>query len=182
MTWTNDASSCVHENEVLELVSMDQWPARADATLLAHAATCAVCRDMVAAAGAIAELRDEVASPAHVPDASVVWYRAQVRARAEAAQRATRPMFVAQAVAVTCLLGLGLAWFRSGAAGLAGWWQWLTGLMPSAPSWSPSDVAAGAQGGGRYVAAAVIGFVLVALVAVYIAEMADTAPLEKRER
>ena len=72
---------CPCESEVLGLVSMGQWPARADAALRAHVDDCDVCGDLAAAAAAILELRDAPEHPVSVPDASVVWYRAQIHAR-----------------------------------------------------------------------------------------------------
>jgi len=43
---------------------------------------------------------------ANVPSAGQVWWRAQVRARAEAAEAAARPLFVAQALACAAVVGL----------------------------------------------------------------------------
>src|SRR6188768_22628 len=90
---------CPHEQDVLDLVAIGQWPARADASLVAHAEACETCRDLASVAGAIVESRDALPAT-HVPDASVVWYRAQVRARLDAARRAGRPMLFAQMAAV----------------------------------------------------------------------------------
>ena len=43
---------------------------------------------------------------ANVPSAGQVWWRAQMRARAEAAEAAARPLFVAQAVACAAVVGV----------------------------------------------------------------------------
>jgi hypothetical protein len=43
---------------------------------------------------------------ANVPSSGQVWWRAQVRARAEAQRAAARPLFIAQAVAAAAILGL----------------------------------------------------------------------------
>lgn len=94
---------CAQECEVLDLVAMGQWPGRADAALRAHVASCASCTEVAAVAAAVREWADD-GPVAHVPDASVVWYRAQVRAREEAACRATRPVLLAQLLAVAAVV------------------------------------------------------------------------------
>jgi hypothetical protein len=42
---------------------------------------------------------------ASAPSAEIVWFRAQVKARADAAARAARPVFVAQALAAAAVAG-----------------------------------------------------------------------------
>jgi hypothetical protein len=105
MTRPSDLS-CVHERDVLDLVAIGQWPSRADETLRAHVATCATCAEVAAVAAAVREWADETdaSEPVKVPDASVVWYRAQVRAREEATRRASRPVLVAQLVALVAVV------------------------------------------------------------------------------
>ena len=177
MNWTTATPSCAHEQDVLDLVATEQWPHRATPELAAHASACDVCRDVAMAAVAMADLRDAApASP--LPDARLVWYRAQVRARADAAHRAARPMFIAQAVAITCVLGLGLTWLTSGAAGLAGWWQWLGSVGDSLVAVrTPTDLAS-SPALVRYVGLGVLGLVIAGLVAYSIVELADDRPLK----
>jgi hypothetical protein len=43
---------------------------------------------------------------ARVPPAELVWMRAQIRAREEAARKAARPIFVAQSVGIAAFAGL----------------------------------------------------------------------------
>lgn len=78
-------------------------------------------RELAMLLAAEGESAQRVAEP---PSSARVWWRAQMRARQEAAAAATRPMTVVHAVAIACgiglLLGLGtlsLAWLR-GAGGL----------------------------------------------------------------
>src|SRR2546430_2097745 len=94
---------CDHEDDVLIAVDTGRWPERADAELRAHVAACDVCRDVVEVALAFRE--DEVA-PGPMPDASRVWLQSQIRARADAARLAERPISVAQAVAFACIVGV----------------------------------------------------------------------------
>ena len=177
MTWTASTPSCAYEQDVLDLVATEQWPHRATPALVAHASTCDVCRDLAMAAVAMVDLRDAAPAPP-LPDARLVWYRAQVRARADAAHRAARPMFIAQAVAVTCVLGLGLTWLTSGAAGLAGWWQWLGGVAGSlAVVPTPADLTS-SPALVRYVGLGLLGLVIAGLVAYSIVELADDRPLK----
>lgn len=183
MTWTPGAPACEHEQDVLDLIAMDQWPTRASAALVAHASGCEVCRDLVIAASAIVELREAAPRPAALPDARVLWYRAQVQARADAARRATRPMVIAQAVAVTCALGLGLAWISAGATGLASWWQWLGGVAGSLGGVTDVAVVATTPSAlSRYVGFGVLGLIVAAFVVYSIVELADDKPLNSGGR
>jgi hypothetical protein len=110
--------SCSHERDVLDLVAIDQWPSRADAALRAHVAECGTCAEVAAVAAAVRDWADDPI-PVKVPDASVVWYRAQVRAREEAARHASRPVLAAQLVALVVVMlavvtiGPGFGWYLS---------------------------------------------------------------------
>ena len=46
---------CARETDVLDLIAIGQWPARADATLAAHVASCASCSDLAIVASAITD-------------------------------------------------------------------------------------------------------------------------------
>jgi hypothetical protein len=111
--------------EITAAIVDGRWHDAAHADVRAHARTCAACREVaeVALALAPADGDDEFALPA----AGQVLWRARVRARADAARRAARPLLVAQALAAACALGLvaGLvSWLRPGA--LARFAQMLT--------------------------------------------------------
>ncbi len=136
MTTRHD-DGCAHEREVLDLVAVGQWPGRADAALQSHVAGCATCREVAAVAVAVREWADDP-RPVTVPDASVVWYRAQVRAREEAARRATRPVLAAQVVALATVI---LALTTIGPSA-----QWYLALVPdlTLPTWSWPDTSSGA--------------------------------------
>lgn len=97
---------CEFEAEVLAAVCQSRWPERIDAALRAHVAECAVCADVVAIAGAIDSAREETWAAAAVPESGQVWWRAQVRARREAAAEAGRPITAAQVIAFACAVGL----------------------------------------------------------------------------
>lgn len=125
---TTTARVCPCESEVLGLVSMGQWPARADAALRAHVDDCDVCGDLAAAAAAILELRDAPEQPVSVPDASVVWYRAQIHARIDATARAARPLRMAQATGAVCFIAVALAWWNAGTSWVGYLWSRFSGF------------------------------------------------------
>jgi hypothetical protein len=122
------AQCCPHEREVLDLVAIGQWPSRADAALLAHVSGCASCEEVASVAAAVREW-GETAPVARMPEASVVWHRAQLRARSEAVRTANRPVWVAQGFALASLI-VGLAWAGPSAAWYASVWQRLSGAAP----------------------------------------------------
>lgn len=97
---------CPREQDVLEAVASGTWPTQAAVSLRAHAATCDVCRDVVEVAQFLREDGAVLGAEVRVPSAGAVWWRAQVRARAEAEQAAMRPMLVAAACGATVLVAL----------------------------------------------------------------------------
>ena len=100
---------CARETDVLDLIAIGQWPARADASLAAHVASCASCSDLAIVASAITDVRDTGDEYHRLPDSGIVWLRAQMRAREDATQRAARPLLMAQIaglVAVTAILAV----------------------------------------------------------------------------
>ena len=97
---------CEFEAEVLSAVAQSRWPDRAAADLRAHALVCPICSDVAAVAGAIDEASAEMRASASVPAAGLVWWRAQLRARREAAKAAGRPITAAQVIALACAAGL----------------------------------------------------------------------------
>lgn len=159
-------TGCSHEREVLDLVAIGQWPARADAALRAHVDSCASCAELASVADAVREWGDAVAVP-RLPDASAVWHRAQRRARESAARAASRPVWVAQAAAVAVFV-VALVWMGPG-------WSWYQSVgqsavaavptMPSlsatvdAPSWTP-EAGWGRVGLIALAAVAVVGSII----------------------
>jgi hypothetical protein len=99
---------CVHEPDVVAAVLDRRWPDRCDEGLLTHAGTCEVCADVVLVASV---LREEQALARHldVPAAGQIWWRSAIRARAEAAHAAARPMVWLQGLTGACASGLGVA-------------------------------------------------------------------------
>jgi hypothetical protein len=100
---------CCHEDDVLDALTSGRWPDRADDALRVHVASCAVCADIVEVAGAILEGRDDTVSDMRIPSSAVMWWRAQMRARQEAAREASRPITIAQIVAAVSAVALVIA-------------------------------------------------------------------------
>lgn len=121
--------TCPHETDVLDLVAVDQWPQRADASLQAHVASCALCADVASVATAVREWGDADAAP-RMADASLVWHRAQVKARANAARAASKPVWVAQGFALIALI-VALVWIGPSASWYASVWQSVSNSVPS---------------------------------------------------
>jgi hypothetical protein len=97
---------CAREAEVMDAVALGRWPEHMDEGLTTHVATCAVCGDLVEVARALHDDRDAACREAPVPAAGMVWWRATIRARAEAARTATQPITVLQGIAAACAVGL----------------------------------------------------------------------------
>lgn len=117
------ATECPREQDVLDAIDARRWPDRCDPDLRAHVAGCPVCAELGHVGHLLRGDHERWWDAAEVPPASLVWWRAQMRARAEAAQAVSRPLLVAQVVFAVVLMGV------------AGWWLG-RGLGPAAESWS----------------------------------------------
>jgi hypothetical protein len=110
-----NAIECSREHEVVAVVLSGRWPDACDRQLREHAEACAVCRDVVAIAPALRQ--DQRLADVQVPAAGQIWWRSAIRARAEAARAAARPMIWLQALAGAgavgaALAGVSVAWPR----------------------------------------------------------------------
>ena len=104
---------CPRESDVLEAVAFDRVR-----RLQEHLNGCASCADVAAIATALRRDREAICREAHVPSAGVVWWRATIRARAEAARTVSQPISLAQGITAACAIGLALG-FGGGP------WHWL---------------------------------------------------------
>ena len=108
-------TDCLHEEDVADAVMSGRWPGGCDAELVAHAASCAICDDVIAVAGALCEDASQACAVARIPPAGLMWWRAQLRARHDVAESAGRPITYIQAGAGAVAAGLffalgGLLW------------------------------------------------------------------------
>lgn len=132
-------SECVREPDAFEAASLGHWPDRTDDDLRAHVGACTVCAEVIAVTLALQEDRREAVRNASLPRAELIWWRAERRAREEAARAATRPVALAHLVAVACaaIAALGLV---SGAFGWLRIWASAGAAAGGAASMLP-DVA-----------------------------------------
>jgi hypothetical protein len=85
----------------------------------------AIVAEAIAAEAALA--RTEAAPPS----SAIVWWRAQMRARQEAARAVARPITVVHALAIACGAGLALSLIGSAVAGVRGSSVWLVEVYRS---------------------------------------------------
>jgi hypothetical protein len=102
-------TTCERETDLLDAIGRGEWPAPAGDALRAHVESCASCRELSDLVILFREERDGERAAAVVPSAGQVWWRAELRARFEAAQRVQRPMTIVQAVAAAACVGVLLA-------------------------------------------------------------------------
>jgi hypothetical protein len=101
---------CDRDVEIVEMVSAGAWPARADAELMSHVAACSECRELLRVIVALNRTDVTDAASPRLPDARLVWHRAQMEARRESARRAARPVIFAQVAATAVLLLTFVMW------------------------------------------------------------------------
>src|SRR3954463_5469783 len=85
----------------------------------------AIVAEAMAAEAALA--RREAAPPS----SAIVWWRAQMRARQEAARAADRPITIVHGLAIACFCGLGLSLLGTLVADVRGSAGWLAGVYAS---------------------------------------------------
>ena len=148
---------CVREDEVLMMVSTSRWPDAAPAELRQHADHCQVCRELGLAAKALgleAETSASISNDAEVsvpnlPSSGTVWWRAQLRARQEAARQVVRPITAAQMLAFAAMVGVAGAvfgattqWFQRGLGTLGRSIAGGVGSIPIPSLSMPQDLSA----------------------------------------
>ena len=119
------------ESEVVAAAIAGRSPGQFDAELRAHLDACSSCREVAEISRFLSAERRTAHAEAHPPTADLVWWRAQRRARLEAARAAEAPVRTAQLVAVA---------FAALAVVVLGWWVFgsmLAELRALAPA--PAD-------------------------------------------
>jgi hypothetical protein len=97
---------CVREEELVEALQSGRWPETADPVLRQHVEGCASCADLLAVAAPLLDEHHALAREAQVPSSAIVWWRAQMRSKREAAQTAAQPITVVQGITFACIAGL----------------------------------------------------------------------------
>lgn len=129
----NMTLECVREEDVLDALASNRWPSRCDDDLRTHVEHCHVCADLAEVAHSLSDDGDAAWQEARVPSAGIVWWRAQLRAREDAARAAGRPVAFIQGVAASVAVWLAVSLYRALPAGYGGGWRtWMNGVLPSA--------------------------------------------------
>ena len=90
---------CAFEGKIAEASRTGQW---SDA-LLAHVADCHACEEVVLVASYLCESSSAARRDATLPDPGRIWWKAQLAAKADAMERALRPIVWARRFAFgTC--------------------------------------------------------------------------------
>ena len=118
--------ACPHEQAIVDLVVAGGRLDESDDALRAHVADCRACAETLELARLLQEDQKALCAEAPVPSAGAVWWRATIRARAEAARAAGQPITLLQGIAAATAVGLFVAlagaWWRSVAPGGA-WFE-----------------------------------------------------------
>lgn len=128
---------CEFEEEVLAAAMQSRWPDRISAELRAHVDSCAICHDLADVAAAISDTNDEMRATVSLPDSGRMWWTAQLRARREAVEAASRPITAAHVIAFACAAGLAGACFGATSA----WFQSALKWIASSASFFPAAAA-----------------------------------------
>jgi predicted anti-sigma-YlaC factor YlaD len=174
-------NECPLESEVLEAAvvgpaflvrrSLGEGGSQAPRELADHLDACPSCREAAMVVAALRVERDIAWEEAALPGGDVVWLRAQLRARAEAARVASRPIAVVQAVGVACAVGAIAAIVGTAFWWLRSWVAWLgdaAAVVASAPTTFEMATLA-----SRGILLAVGVWLVLAPVAVYLAATDD---------
>ncbi len=97
-----NSPSCEKEQRVLECLLGGSWPGPAGESLPEHTVTCPVCSDLVLAVEHLREESRRAVTAAALPEAGLVWWKAQLRLKRDAADRATQPIAMVERLALAC--------------------------------------------------------------------------------
>ena len=160
---------CSKQKEVRAALREGCWPAGCLPALRAHVAGCHQCSDLVLVAQALEQARSEttretVSGPALVSP-EVLWWRSELRRRSGAIERMTRPVAIAERLA---LAGVPLALL-----GLVVWqWNQIIGWLTDASNLFRPNDAAVLPGTPEVISlvliASVGGFILISMLALFL--------------
>lgn len=97
---------CAREAELLDALQATAWPDCSPEDLRAHVRECRSCEELAAIVLPLLDEHRAATLQARVPSSGIVWWRAQQRARLEAARTAARPITVVQRLSAACAAGL----------------------------------------------------------------------------
>jgi len=128
---------CEREPDLVEALTSGRWPDACGEDLCRHAAACPVCAEVVLVAQALEQESTQARMEVALPTAGLVWWKAQMRARREAIDRAAQPIAIVEGLAwvsaAVCLLGTAI-WQRRW---IEDWLIWFTQTtQPSHFAWT----------------------------------------------
>ena len=97
--------------------------------------SCPSCAELAAIERAFIEERNALIQEAQVPSSAIVWWRAQMRSRREAAAKAAEPITVVQGLAIACFVGVlaaAIGFFSPAFTKMAAWLR--NASLPAGPS------------------------------------------------
>ena len=154
--------SCLHEEAVLSALRSSRLSEAGEPALLAHLEVCDSCAQLADLARALLDDHHALVSDAQVPSSAIVWWRAQMRSRREAARVVTHPITFVQGLILACAAGLTVAAVGYFAPMFRRAFEWTAAAADVIPgvSWSlPPDVLA-----NPFIMAAVAALALCAIV------------------
>jgi hypothetical protein len=111
---------CENEPRVLEALGQGVAPGAMEGPLRRHIAGCASCAEVVSVYQLFQDDSEQLCAAAPLPNAGRVWWRATLAARRAAAERALRPILIAEKAALAIGGGALLALLLFAAPWLAG--------------------------------------------------------------
>jgi hypothetical protein len=130
---------CEQEAAVLEAVESGRWPQACDPELRAHVSQCSICADVLLVAQTLQRENQWARAEVALPAAGLVWWKAQMRAKREAAERAAEPIaMVEKAAGIFGVLSLiALTIWRWDL--VTEWFSWLRDL-PNSSAFHPDGL------------------------------------------
>ena len=95
---------CSQQERVTAAIHAGQWPEGCDPELRAHVESCPTCSDAALVAQALRQARHAAIQSPQLPSPGLLWWRAQIRRRNAAIERMTRPIAVAEKIALCTVL------------------------------------------------------------------------------
>ncbi len=96
--------SCRYARELADALKSGHWPYGCGSELRSHVESCRECGDVVLLTQVFREARTESERESVLDASGLLWWKAQLRRRNEAAEQASRPIAVAQAFALVISL------------------------------------------------------------------------------
>ena len=95
---------CSQHEAVATALRSGQWPEGCDPALRAHVESCDSCGDLVLVAQTLRSAHAESMHSARIASPGLLWWKAQLRRRNAAIQSVTRPVAIAEKIALLVML------------------------------------------------------------------------------